>query len=446
MVAQPYSSVETPLDRALLLYIAEDWEGALQWSAALAKANQRSAVALLLASAVMGKLGATQAAIAGLEVSVTRAIDDAHLALAVVACREIEALGGDAAARMDAIAATFCAGSPRLLDAGAAPPPSLGDRSVELAPLTEVGDQLTARSAVILREAADSLREDADARDSAPRVPPQPLFSALDRDALRAVIGGFHVRVVASGDVLVEEGTPGTSAFVVARGELEVQRATDTDDPIRLARLGADALFGEMALLSRAPRAASVVACRPSIVLVEEKEALDAIAAQVPAVGRVLAEHCHRRMVDNLVRTSAILRAVTPSERPQLIEKFVTRTFERSQKLIEQGQESAGLHLVASGEIVVVHRDGDESTVVATLGPGEVVGEVALVLRRPSNADVVADTPTVTLHLPRDEFLGVVKKHPALLAELYELAVKRDEETSSIVAQEATDVEDLILI
>ena len=104
------------------------------------------------------------------------------------------------------------------------------------------------------------------------------------------------------------------------------------------------------------------------------------------------------------------------------------------------------MYLVASGEVAVVVRDGDESTVIAKLGVGEVVGEVALVLRRPSNADVIATNPTVTLHLPRDRFLDLIKQHPAILGQLYELAVKRDEETSSIVAQEATDANDYVLI
>jgi hypothetical protein len=53
--------------------------------------------------------------------------------------------------------------------------------------------------------------------------------------------------------------------------------------------------------------------------------------------------------------------------------------------------------------MAVVHREPNgESTVVARLGPGEVVGEVALVLRRPANASVIAQHPTVTLMLPRE--------------------------------------------
>ena len=74
------------------------------------------------------------------------------------------------------------------------------------------------------------------------------------------------------------------------------------------------------------------------------------------------------------------------------------------------------------------------------------LGEVALVLRRPANADVVAEHPTVTLHLPREEFLDLIKAHPEVLAELYELAVKRDEETRSLLAQEAADADEFVLL
>jgi cAMP-dependent protein kinase regulator len=219
-----------------------------------------------------------------------------------------------------------------------------------------------------------------------------------------------------------------------------------SDETLLLARLGNGALFGEMALLSRAPRAASVIAVRPSIILVARRDELEAVAETEPEVGLVFADHCRRRMVDNLVRTSAILSAVKPKERPALVERFVTRTYEEGERLIVQGEESEGLHLIASGEVAVVRVDEDEQTMIATLGAGEVVGEVALILRRPSSADVIAEYPTVTLHLPRDRFLDLIKQHPAILAQLYELAVKRDEETSSIVAQEATEVLDYVLV
>src|SRR5439155_80367 len=124
-------------------------------------------------------------------------------------------------------------------------------------------------------------------------------------------------------------------------------------DRLLLARLTGGALFGEMALLSRAPRAASVIACRPSILLVGRKDALDAVAEREPEVAVELATHCRRRMVQNLVRTSPILSAVQADERPALVERFETRVYEKGEKLIAEGNNPTGLHLLAPGDAAV---------------------------------------------------------------------------------------------
>jgi CRP-like cAMP-binding protein len=150
--------------------------------------------------------------------------------------------------------------------------------------------------------------------------------------------------------------------------------------------------------------------------------------------------------VQNLVRTSPILSAVAADERPALVEKFETRVYENGQKLIADGSNPTGLHLIASGEVAVVRTESGEPFVIATLGPGDIVGEVALVLRRSSSADVVAVHPTVTLHLASEQFMSLVHEHPTILAELYDLAVKRDDETRSIVAQETTSADDYVLV
>jgi cAMP-dependent protein kinase regulator len=287
---------------------------------------------------------------------------------------------------------------------------------------------------------------------------PVPLFSQLAKAGLRALIAAFEMITVPAGAVVIEEGQEGAEAYIVARGELEVRRRpaehdrlADDGGPdsahITLARLTNGALFGEMALLSRAPRGASVVACRPSILLVARREALEEVADVQPQVGVELAAHCRRRMVTNLVRTSPVLIAVNPQERPALVERFETRVFEKGDKLLEAGKEASGLHLIASGEVAVVGQDGGESFIISTLGAGEVVGEVALVLRRKANADVVAVHPTVTLHLPREDFLALIADHPAILVGLYSLAIQRDEETSSVLSTSTTSLaEDYVLV
>lgn len=446
------SAIESPIDRALSLLLANDYEACLRWAAPLIGDDAVGPAALLAIARALALQGHAESARFAVDVCLERALDTGNLPIAVAACGELREEGHDPSERLDQIARCFSKDSERLLDKGLAPPklPGQGSEFEPLDPALE-GEELFAAIEKALAAAKLSAEQERAGRETEPKVPYQTLFSALGEGALRAMISVFVVQFVPASAVIIEEGTVGAEAYIVARGQVEVQRHRSDapegeSETIRLARLGSGALFGEMALLSRSPRAASVVACRPSIILVATKDALDEVAALEPEVGSEFADHCRRRMLENLVRTSSILSAVEPGERPSLVEAFMTRTFEQGEKLIQQGQESDGLYLVASGEVSVVHKEGDDGTIIASLGPGEIVGEVALVLRRPATADVIAEHPTVALHLPRERFHDLIKNYPAVLSELYELAVKREEETSSIVAQEATNIDEFVLV
>ncbi|HPY20493.1 MAG TPA: cyclic nucleotide-binding domain-containing protein, partial [Polyangiaceae bacterium] len=399
---------------------------------------------LLLCGRLLAETNRLEIAREALEICLYSSIDAGNLPLAVAACSDLRNLGTDPDPLFDAIALAFGLGSSRL-QAAAAPPILPQTASVQPLPSVLTGMALVNRTADILRTARKARKDLEHTRHAAPPISPVALFSDLDPPSLRALIEQFEVMSVPKDALIIQEGDEGAEAYIVARGELEAIRTVD-DQTTVLARLTAGSLFGEMALLSRAPRAASVIACRPSILLVARKDALDQVAVGFPSVGTVLASHCQRRMVQNLIRTSAILRAVGPDERPALIERFVTRTFEPGEILIEQGETAAGLHLIASGEVSVSREENEETLVLASLGPGDIVGEVSLVLRKPSTARVTAKHATLCLHLPTEDFLELIREHPAILAELYDLAVRRDEETSTIVAQEVFDVDDALLI
>jgi CRP-like cAMP-binding protein len=61
------------------------------------------------------------------------------------------------------------------------------------------------------------------------------------------------------------EGTPGSSLFLVAEGQLDVlQRRGDTD--VTIATLGPGSVFGELSLLTGAPRSATVRAVDGAVV------------------------------------------------------------------------------------------------------------------------------------------------------------------------------------
>jgi CRP-like cAMP-binding protein len=421
---------DSPIDRALTLLLANEVEAALRWSAAVVERDASIPSALVITCRLLEQMGRTEAAIDGFHLAVRRAIDAGNLPLAIAAIADLRGLGVDVDDPLEQVAAAFCLGSPRLQETETPPPPL--PRFEGFQPLSSflTGPALTSRATQILH--AVSREYDEAAGTEMPLVAPLPLFSSLGKDALRELVAAFEMITVPVGARVINEGEEGAEAYIVARGELEVTRGDGPDDggpPLVLARLVSGALFGEMALLSRAPRVASVVATRPSILLVAKRDALEAVAEVRPEVAVELAAHCRRRMVANLGRTSAVLIAVPPQERATLVERFQTRIFEKGEKLVVEGMHPQGLHIVASGEVAVVAHENGESIVVATLAAGETVGEVALVLRRKANADVIAIHPTVTLFLPREEFMELVQDHPAILHGLYVTAVRRDDET-----------------
>lgn len=441
-------SAASPIDRTLSLWAGGDTEDALRHVAALVKGDLDAPVPLFVMACLLAESDRTAEARSALEICADRATDLGNLPVAVAAFAKLRELGVDASARVEAAAKRFGRGS-ALLKAGGPRPPGLLPARDGFKPL---GAAL-ARSALldeasqIVDYAKAALEDDRSQRSGPEEATPQRLFSALSPDAGAKIMQACEVRLVDGGETFITEGETGAEAYIVARGELEVTRHGPDGRDILLARLGNGALLGEMSLLSRTPRAASVSAARPTILLVLSQAALAEVASQAPDVAKAFASYCRRRMVENLVRTSPILNAFDSEERRALMEAFVAKSFEKGDRIIAQGETTAGLHLIASGGVSIVRRedDQDEPVVIARLGVGDVVGEVAMVLRRPANADVVADHPTVTMHLPQGGFMDLIRAHPTLLSRLYELAIERDEETSNIVAQEATEAEDLIL-
>lgn len=62
------------------------------------------------------------------------------------------------------------------------------------------------------------------------------------------------------GDYLFEEGNPGTAAYLILTGEVEVRTGTRTDAPRTISRLRKGEVVGEMSLLDSRPRVAAAIA------------------------------------------------------------------------------------------------------------------------------------------------------------------------------------------
>jgi voltage-gated potassium channel len=82
-----------------------------------------------------------------------------------------------------------------------------------------------------------------------------PFFKNAGGEFLRDIIPRLDARQFAPGEVLVHEGDVGDEMYFLTRGQVEVLRGEPAE---RLAVLREGSFFGELAILTDAPRAATI--------------------------------------------------------------------------------------------------------------------------------------------------------------------------------------------
>ncbi|MBM3673396.1 MAG: cyclic nucleotide-binding domain-containing protein [Actinobacteria bacterium] len=120
-----------------------------------------------------------------------------------------------------------------------------------------------------------------------------PLFSALSRKELALIARRAEDVKVDAGRVLVTEGTTGSEFFVIVEGTAKVTRRGR-----KVASIKPGDAFGELALLDKAPRNATVVAETPMEVVVLGQREFGGIIDEVPGFARKLLAGMAKRLRD----------------------------------------------------------------------------------------------------------------------------------------------------
>jgi CRP-like cAMP-binding protein len=121
-----------------------------------------------------------------------------------------------------------------------------------------------------------------------------PLFSALSKKELQLVARRAEDVRVDPGRILVSEGSTGSEFFVIIDGTATVSRHGR-----KVASLGAGDAFGELALLDKAPRNATVTAQTEMELVVLGQREFGGLIDEVPGFARKLLAGMARRLRDS---------------------------------------------------------------------------------------------------------------------------------------------------
>jgi len=131
--------------------------------------------------------------------------------------------------------------------------------------------------------------------DRGTQIVVSPLFKDFTVDEMVAVIQGLQLLMFEAGDVILNEGEPGHSLYMLASGKVKIYRRNASGRSALVGELAEGAFFGEGSVLTGRPRNATVIAAGRCELLELDRATLDSITRTHPRVWDILREFAQKR-------------------------------------------------------------------------------------------------------------------------------------------------------
>jgi hypothetical protein len=168
-------------------------------------------------------------------------------------------------------------------------------------PVTPMSESDFADELMDLVEGAFSENVSASAAPAAPgsggnQIVVSPLFKDFSVDEMVAVIQGLNLITFEAGDIILTEGDPGDSLYMLTSGTVKAVKRNAAGKQVAVSEMTEGAFFGEISILTGQPRTATVVATSRCELLELDRPTLDSIVAAHPHVRQVLEQFSRERL------------------------------------------------------------------------------------------------------------------------------------------------------
>ena len=119
----------------------------------------------------------------------------------------------------------------------------------------------------------------------------------------------------------------------------------------------------------------------------------------------------------DLIRRVPLFAMLTPTQAESLADAVDKRRFKRGELIVEQGKKCDALYIILAGRarVVVTDRRARE-VILATLQPGDYIGEMSLIDQAPHSASVEAEIQTDALVLGGHDFARCLLENHSTVA------------------------------
>jgi CRP-like cAMP-binding protein len=222
------------------------------------------------------------------------------------------------------------------------------------------------------------------------------------------------------------EGAPADELYLIADGEVLVTtRAPGGQVP--LSRLSDGELFGEIGLLApQRRRSARVTATKPLLVSCLSHAHFERLLDRFPEARAALQAAAEQALVRSFVRRASPFEKLSAENLAWLASRLTTRELPAGAFVFKQGETGDLCYLVRSGALEILRQEDKGERRVGTLGPGDFVGEAALLTGAPRDASLRTLEPSSLLGLGRPDLLRVLGREEKIAGRVVELMRERE--------------------
>jgi putative peptide zinc metalloprotease protein len=255
-----------------------------------------------------------------------------------------------------------------------------------------------------------------------------PAFSHLPAPMLEDLASRLTEERFQSADTVVVEGDTDDRLYLIVEGRAEAS-TVGPSGTVPLAALGPGELFGELSLLEAGSRRQATVTAVEPLLLLGLRAADFRLALDAHPEGRSAFE----KLADDLLVTK-LLKQASPfstldGERLRRLAARLERLeVPTGETIIRQGEAGEECYVLRSGRVEVLAASGarGDERILATLDPGSLFGEAALLTDGPRNATVRTIEPCTLLALRRTDLLEVLGEDQQTRELMLELVRMRD--------------------
>jgi CRP/FNR family transcriptional regulator, cyclic AMP receptor protein len=142
--------------------------------------------------------------------------------------------------------------------------------------------------------------------------------------------------------------------------------------------------------------------------------------------------------MEDTLATAPLFSELSRRDLKHLAAGAIIRNYKKGETIVKEGENAVAFYLIRAGTVDIIRGKGSKTQkVLATLGPGEFFGEMALLDSYPRSASAVAKVVTECLVLSRWDFIAELRTNPHIAVQMLPVLSRRLREAQQGISVEA---------